>query len=124
MVMAVSTPITQRLKPLAQRRRDLADQITALQGQLRIAQGIQVLHVASCGHSRCGAPMPAVLPADAWVVLQGCLLETPKEVTPEVIKQQVEMATPLTAQQQADHRALLELAQQFEPIRTITVVNR
>lgn len=124
--MAVPS-VRQRLMPIAQRRRDVADRIAELKGQLRIAQGIQVLHVCTCGHSGCGAPMPSVLPADAWVVVQGCRMEVPQQVTPGAIAEQVELSTPLTAQQQADHQALLELAKQFEQSAadpSITVLSR
>ena len=114
-----STPLTQRLKPLAQRRRDMAEEIAILQGQLRIAQGIKVLHVASCGHSDCGDPPPQQLPPDAWVVHLGCKHLTPKEVTPEAIAEQVQVAASTSPQQEQVIEALLELG----PLPTIRSVS-
>lgn len=105
----VATPISQRMKPIAQRRRDMADQILALQGQVRMAQGIKVLHICSCGHPDCGDPPPKALPADAWVVQLGCRLDAPQQVTPELLQAQVESAAGPTAEQQAAMDALLRL---------------
>ena len=61
-----------RLLSTSKRLELVADQITELQGQLRMQAGIRVVMVASCGHSCCGAPRPADLPEEALVVELGC----------------------------------------------------
>lgn len=116
----MATPsISQQLKPLAQRRRDAADRIQALQNQIRISQGIKVITCCSCGHEACGNPMPSTLPADAWVVHLGCRLEEPEQVTAVAIEEQVQASIPLTPQQIEDHKALLAMASSYTQPRTV-----
>lgn len=108
----VATPIAQLLKPIAQRRRDMADQILALQGQLRVAQGIKVIHVAVCGHADCGCPPPKQLPEDAWIVHLSCKHNTPQQVSPELLDEQSGATTAgPTPEQAAAFDRLMAMAQ-------------
>lgn len=77
-----------------------------------MASGIQVLHCCSCGHPDCGAPPPAILPADAWVVNLGCRLDAPQQVTPGDVAEAAAPSTvrELSPRQQQDYQELLALA--------------
>jgi len=106
---------TRSLLPHKQRMRLAQEQLEALKAELRTQQGIPVITCCTCGHEACGSPLPASLPANAWVVHLGCRLEVPEQVTAAAIDEQVELSTPLTPKQVADHQALLELAKQAQP---------
>ena len=107
---------TRSLIPTKQRLRDLQDALQAEQSRFRMAKGIQVLHIAPCGHSECGDAPPASLPDDAWVVIQGCTHKAPAQATQESIKQATaDGPQELSPQQQKDLEALLALAGISEP---------
>jgi hypothetical protein len=100
--------LARQLLPQKQRLRLLQDELLALQGEVRIAKGIQVIHCASCGHHDCGQPPPTVLPEDALVVMLGCRLEAPLQATPRAIAEATGPgAAPATPQQQAIYEQLL-----------------
>ena len=114
------------LMPRKARMQALQDSLLALEAQLRQAQGIAVVHVATCGHEACGCPPPAELPEDAWVVQLGCRLEAPVQVTPEAIAEATGPgAAGPTAEQLATFQQLMALTkapaqpvnQTFIPIR-------
>ena len=102
-----------RLKPLKQRLTELQDGLAQVQSQLKVAAGIEVIHVALCGHQECGVPPPRQLPEDAWVVVMGCSHQTPDEVDHKAL--QAESArgpdTP-TPEQQAIFEELMATAQE------------
>ena len=113
--MIQSAPYTRRLLPHRQRMRLAQEELERLKAELRTQQGIPVITCCTCGHEACGSPLPAALPANAWVVHLGCRLEEPEQVTAAAIDEQVELSTPLTSKQVADHQALLELAKKVQP---------
>jgi hypothetical protein len=122
----MAATLARRLLPQGQRIRALQDELLALRGELQMAQGITVLHVATCGHEACGCPPPAELPEDAWVVQLGCRLEAPVQVTPEAIAAATgPNAAGPTAEQLATFQQLMALTkapavpvhQTFIPIR-------
>lgn len=107
-----ATPLARRLLPRRQRIRDLQDELLSIQGQLRLAAGIQVIVCCSCGHADCGDPPPVALPRDAWVVNQGCRRLVPEQVTPEAIAavSAPSKVSELPPQMQQDYQELLALA--------------
>ena len=108
---------TRSLIPTKQRLRDLQDALQAEQSRFRMAKGIEVLHVAPCGHSECGDAPPPSLPDDCWVVIQGCSHKAPLQATRERIKQATaDGPQELSPQQQRDLEALLALAGISEPV--------
>jgi hypothetical protein len=112
-----TTPLARRLLPQKQRLRDLQEEVLGLRGQLQMAQGIAVLHVATCGHATCGCPPPEVLPTDAWVVQLGCRLEAPEQVTPEAIAEATgPAAAGPTPEQLATFKSLMALTKARPPV--------
>ena len=109
--MPVTSSVTRGLIPQKQRLRDLQDGVLAMQGQMRIAKGIQVIRCCTCGHRECGDPPPLSLPDDAWIVVQGCHFQAPEQATSQSIKEATGRGPEeLSAQQQKDLEELLALA--------------
>ena len=68
--------------PRKARLRQLDEQLLAIEAQLKAQKPVPILAVSRCGHSECGVPAPAELPADCLVIELGCKFAIPDAEAP------------------------------------------